>query len=145
MSEPTSNEASAPVKSAERQAVVILEVLAGMRTAPAAADDLSVGLNRYYQLEERAVAGLVEALKPRPRGPRRDLEKELRVLEKDKKRLQEDCARYQALVRTAQLSVGLRLEDREAKAPSSRRKRKPTVRALRAIARVESSKGKEQE
>lgn len=54
--------------SSRRQALIILEVLAGTRSAPGAAELLGVSVNRYYQLEERGIDGMVRGLEPRPRG-----------------------------------------------------------------------------
>jgi hypothetical protein len=45
----------------KRQAAAILEVLAGARTPTEAATALAVSLPRYYQLESRALEGLVAA------------------------------------------------------------------------------------
>ncbi len=47
---------------------MILEVLAGVKTPTQAAADLGTSLPRYYQLETRALEGLVAALEPRPKG-----------------------------------------------------------------------------
>jgi hypothetical protein len=66
--EPTGPEASS---AARRKAHLILEVLAGVRTPTSAAEELAIPLPRYYQWEDRAVAGLVAALEPRRRGPQR--------------------------------------------------------------------------
>lgn len=119
-----------------RRAVVVLEVLAGLRGAGEAARELGIALQGYYQLEERAVKGLVRALVPRPPGPKRDWQRECEDLQKEKERLVAENARYQALVRTAQLSVGV---DPDApKKATKKRNRRPTVRALRAIDQLES-------
>jgi hypothetical protein len=52
----------------KRQAAAILEVLAGARTPTEAATALAVSLPRYYQLESRALEGLVAACVPKPKG-----------------------------------------------------------------------------
>lgn len=118
-----------------RRAVLILEVLAGLRTAGDAASELGIALQGYYQLEERAVKGLVRACEPRPPGPKRDYVREVAELERERDRLRSENARYQALVRASQLSVGV---DREKPKTKRKRQRKPTVRALRAIDQLES-------
>lgn len=118
-----------------RRGVVILEVLAGLRNASDAAQELDLVVQTYYQLEERAVRGLVEACAPLPPGPKRDYVREVEELEKERDRLQAENARFQALVRTSQLSVGIDPDRR--KAPK-KRNRRPTVRALRAIGQLES-------
>ncbi len=132
-----------PVEAAEepgmerRRAIVILEVLAGVRGASEAAQELGVALQAYYQLEERAVKGLVSACVPRPPGPKRDYQREAEELRKERDRLVAENARYQALVRTSQLSVGLD-PDKPRKSGGKKRHRRPTVRALRAIDQIES-------
>src|SRR4030095_4001157 len=55
---------------AGRLCVVILEVLAGVRTPTDAAGTLGVSPPRYYALESRALGGLLEACPRRPQGPR---------------------------------------------------------------------------
>jgi hypothetical protein len=69
---------------AQRLAATILEVLAGARTPTQAAPALSISLPRYYQLEARALAGLVAALAPRPKGKQPTLESRVKALEKGK-------------------------------------------------------------
>ncbi len=132
---PVANEAGVE----RRRAVVILEVLAGLRGATDAAQDLGIALQAYYQLEERAVKGLVVACEPRPPGPKRDYQKEAELLQKEKDRLQAENARYQALVRTSQLSVGID-PDKTRTRSTKKRNRQPTVRALRAINQIESKR-----
>jgi hypothetical protein len=55
-------------REAKRLAAVLLDVLAGARTPPQAAEALGVSLPRYYQLEGRGLTGLVAACEARPRG-----------------------------------------------------------------------------
>src|SRR6266446_3622667 len=50
--------------AAKRMAAAILEVLAGARTPLDAATALAVSLPRYYQLESRALEGLVSVHPP---------------------------------------------------------------------------------
>jgi hypothetical protein len=136
-------------EQARRQAAVILEVLAGVRRPSEAAQVLGTSLPRYYQLEQRALTGLVSACEPAPRGPRHDAKRQVVRLEKEKQRLQRECDRQQALVRMAQRSLGLLppngAKSSPAKSPEKessgkelpagskrRRKRRPTVRALKA-------------
>ena len=92
---------------ARRQAAAILEVLAGVRRPSEAAQVLGTSLPRYYQLEQRALAGLVSACEPAPRGPRQDHARQLAKMEREKQRLQRECDRQQALFRVAQRSLGL--------------------------------------
>jgi hypothetical protein len=140
---------------ARRQAAAILEVLAGVRRPSEAAQVLGTSLPRYYQLEQRALAGLVAACEPAPRGPRQDLARQLARLEREKQRLARECDRQQALVRVAQRSLGLSLPTgikpgKEPPAPPDgapskrRRNRRPSVRALRAAKALEREAGVEE-
>lgn len=131
---------------ARRQAAAILEVLAGLRRPAEAAQVLGISLVRYYLWERRALDGLLAACEPAPRGPRPDLSRQVRRLEKEIVRLQRDCSRQQALVRAAERSLGLAVSavdkpqaagKKQAESPGAngkrkRRPRRPTVRALRA-------------
>src|ERR1700732_4525180 len=92
-------DASAPAK---RLAAAILEVLAGVRTTTDAAAAVGLSLTRYYQVESRALAGLVRACEPPPKGRQPGAERELVILRRTQERLQRDLARQQALVRLAQ-------------------------------------------
>jgi hypothetical protein len=123
---------------AQRLAAAILEVLAGVRTPSQAAEALGVSLPRYYQVESRAVQGLVAACAPRPRGPGRSADKELTALRRQHERLEQELSRQQTLARLAQRGLGLA----PAKPPTSqagskdkggkKRRRRPVVRALHA-------------
>ena len=53
-------------KDAKRLAAVVLEVLAGLRTPPQAATAIGLSQAGYYQLEARALRGLLEACVPKP-------------------------------------------------------------------------------
>jgi hypothetical protein len=128
---------------ARRQAAVILEVLAGMRRPSDAAQALGISVPRYYQVERRALMGLIAACEPAPRGPRREHARRIAALEREKLRLQRECDRQQALVRATQRSLGLAppAAVRPAKDPPGkkesgpakrRRNRRPMVRALQA-------------
>jgi hypothetical protein len=127
---------------ANRLAAAILEVLAGIRTPSDAAQVLEVSLPRYYQLETRAVAGLVEACEPRPVGKQPSLENRLATLERELEQARREAARQQTLVRVAHRSLGLKAatvaEPKGAKegavGKGRRRKRRPVVRALKAAA-----------
>jgi hypothetical protein len=139
-SKPVVKETSPPVATlseAQALAAAILECLAGVRSPPAAAELLSISLPRYYQLEARALAGLVEALGPRPRGKQPSLELRVKQLEKELEAARRACARQEALVRVTQRSLGLvNLAKPKPPAPSTdgkkRKARKPVARALKA-------------
>ena len=85
-------------------AAAILEVLAGARPGGAAAA-LGMSLPRYYQLEGRALRGLLQPASRSREGAAQHAG-ELAAFRTDQ-RLQRELARQQALVRLAQRSVGL--------------------------------------
>jgi len=94
-------------REARRVAAMVLEVLAGARTPTEAAQALDLSVPRYYQLETRALYGLLAACETAPKGRVPSLDHELAALRRDKERLQRDVLRQQALVRAAQRTVGL--------------------------------------
>ena len=128
-----------------RQAAVVLEVLAGLRTPEQAAEALNLSLQTYYNLETRALRGLIHGCTPMPPGRTMMLLKQVRSLEGKSAALQKQVGRYQALLRNAQRSAGLLALPPTSPAGKSsgagkssttaggRRKRPPTVRALRAV------------
>jgi hypothetical protein len=132
---------------ARRQAAAILEVLAGMRRPAEAAQVLGTSLPRYYQLERRALQGLVTACEPAVRGPGIDLSRRIAVLERENRKLMQECDRRQALVRNVERSLGLAptslvkppSKDQAEKSASTgkrRRSRRPAVRAMKALSRL---------
>lgn len=139
---------------ARRQAAAILEVLAGVRRPGEAAQALGTSLPRYYQLERRALAGLVSACEPAPRGPRVDLARQLAALERENLRLKRECDRQQALVRMAERSLGLTApaaakppakgkEDLKNGGTKRRRQRRASVRALQVVRGLRPGDGPE--
>ena len=129
---------------ANRLAVAILEVLAGVSTPAEAAAALKVSLPRYYILEKRALDGLVAACEPKPLGKQPSPETRIAALEKALKKAERECARQQALVRVARRSVGLSATTGPSRPASKKRdrrgrKRRPaTVRALKAAETLRS-------
>jgi hypothetical protein len=125
---------------AKKRAAAILEVLAGVRTPSAAAVALGVSVPRYYLLEERALQGLVQACEAQPKGRGANLEAQRVRLERECQRWQRDCARQQALLRAAQRTIGLTAAPvpQAKKVSGRRRSRRPTARALRAVARLQT-------
>lgn len=122
---------------AQRLAATILEVLAGIHSPPEAARALSISLPRYYQLEARAIEGLVAALAPRPQGKQPSLENRVKTLEKQLDAARRQCARQEALVRVTQRSLGLVVaispkSHTPERDPAGRKQRRPAVRALKA-------------
>ena len=132
-------------KEAKRLAAMLLDVLAGSRTPPQAAETLGVSLPRYYQLEDRGLNGLLLACETRPRGRQaNNSEMQLLTLTRENERLKRELSRYQTLVRLTQRSVGVPPPaPMKAKTPGKRRKRKPTVRALRRAERLRDESNEE--
>jgi hypothetical protein len=121
-----------------RLAAVVLEVLAGARTPTEAAATLSVSVPRYYQIESRALRGLLDACAPLPRGPGPSVAKELTQLRQDRQRLQRELSRQQALLRAAQRSIGLAAPAPPAATKNGKQPRKRRVaRALSVAARLQ--------
>jgi hypothetical protein len=130
------------VPEARRAAAAILEVLGGVRTPSSAAAALGIRLPRYYLWEQRAVEGLIAACQPRPRGRTVSPDKRLAQLERQLAQSQRELARHQALARTAQRALGLTAavsassvptgKGQPASSGTKKRRRKPSVRALRA-------------
>jgi erythromycin esterase-like protein len=125
---------------ARRLASAILEVLAGARSAPAAAQALGLTLQRYYLLEVRALHGMLLACEPRSIGRVKTSESALAALQRECEQLRRECGRQQALVRAAQRTIGL--APPPAPKPTKRadgkkhRRRRPLARALRAAAQL---------
>lgn len=120
-------------REAQRVAALILEVLAGARTPTQAAQALNASVPRYYQLEKRALEGLVEACEAKPRGRQPSADKELSALRREQERLQREVTRQQSLVRVTQRHLGLVAPVPPAKpAPGKRTRRQAVVRALTA-------------
>ena len=136
---PSGPRVSGGSREAKRMAAAILEVLGGIRLPSDAAVALNVSLPRYYLLETRALNGLVAACEPRPRGRVRSAESELMGMRKQLTRAQQECARWAALARVAQRTVGLpQPVPANGKGNGKKRKRKPTVRALKAVQVLQS-------
>jgi hypothetical protein len=81
--------------------------MAGARLPSDAAKALGVSQPRYYLLESRAMNGLIAACELRQKGRVRSTASELASAQQQIKRLQQDCARYSALARVAQRTIGL--------------------------------------
>ena len=134
-------------EQARRVAAVILDVLAGTRSTSEAATALQISAARYYQIETRALAGLVDQCAPaeRPRGRLANPATALAKLERENRRLRQDLQRAQALARISQRSLGLTApKERSPARPDGRpgrKRRRPTVRAMRAAERLRPSNG----
>lgn len=99
MSKPKAPRREPASRDARRLAAVILDVLAGSRTPQQGADALSLSLPRYYQLESRAIGGLVDACEICPRGRQPEVATELKRVNKEVEWLKREVSRYQTLVR----------------------------------------------
>jgi len=94
-------------RKAKQIAVAVLEALAGELGTTEAAAQLGISLSRYYQIEARALEGLLQAVEPRAKGPQKTPEREIKALKAEKKALERELRRHQALLRAAHRSVGL--------------------------------------
>lgn len=130
------------VSEASRKAAAgILSVLSGLRTPAEVSGALGCSVNRYYQLEQRALEGMLSALEPRTRGPRRRPEVEAERMQREVVRWQREASRYQALLRTSQRALGLSApmtaRTTSGKGPGKGKVRRPRVRAKAVIAALE--------
>ena len=122
---------------ASRRAAMILEVLAGERTARQAAEVLKISIHQYYVLERKALGGLSAACQGQPREKRSSqMQKELASLEREVARCRRECLRQAALVRATQRAVGLPASTSpggtSSKGKKKQSRRRPKLRALRA-------------
>lgn len=115
-----------------REAACVLEVLAGVRTPDQAAEALSISLPTYYNLETRALRGLIWSCTPEPPGRTLSLARKLRLAELKAVAMEKQVQRYQALLRNAQRSVGLLPPPTPLKqaGKGKRRPKKPAIRAF---------------
>lgn len=119
-----------------RRAALVLEVLAGARTPAEAAEAVGVTLGAYFHVERRALEGLVKGCEPAPKGRQAgSQEKELERLRYEVRRLGQESARYQALVRVVRGAAGLsiaQVSKKPGKGPARRKsKSRSVVRALK--------------
>jgi hypothetical protein len=128
-------------REAKRQAAIVLEVLSGLRGPTEGSQTMGVSLSRYYQIETRGLQGLITALEPRPKGRQTTPEQERDALAKEKRRLEREVTRLQALLRAAERSVGITPLPKASKESKLRGKgrgkrvrRTTMVRASKAIA-----------
>ena len=94
--------------------VVVLEALSGEVGTTEAAERLGVSLSRYYQLEAKALEGMLKALEPRTKGPQMTPQREIQALRAEKRALEKELRRHQTLLRAAHRSVGLPARGRKA-------------------------------
>ncbi len=130
-------------RNAKRIAASILEVLAGASSPTAAATALQISLPRYYLLEQRAIEALVTACEPRT-GRTISQHRELDIVRKQLDRAERNSARYQALLRLAQRTIGLvppatPVNGKTKGSAKAKRKRRATARALVAARSLRAS------
>lgn len=132
---------------ARRIAAVLLEVLAGLRATGSAAKELGITPMRFYQIEERAIGGLIAACEPRPSGlqpERRDALELASLREQVRKQTQElnqtrsvlRTTRRQLGVATAPEPIAVKPGTRKDGKPTKAKVRRPTVRALTMVRRL---------
>jgi len=101
-------------------------------------------------LETRALVGLVEALEPRPIGKQPTPETRIAKLERALAEAHRECGRQQALVRAAQRTLGIKSAPQsQATQPkkdrAGRKRRRPAVRALKAVKVLAADTGGEKQ
>lgn len=133
---------------ARRTAAVLLEVLAGLRATGSAAQELGITPMRYYQIEERAIGGLIAACEPRPSGlpPERRDAQELAKLREQIRRQTQELNQARSVLRTTQRQLGVATaagpivvkagSAGKGGAPTKHKVRRPTVRALTMVRRL---------
>lgn len=121
-------------QGAKLKVAVVLEALAGIVSTTEAAERMGVSLARYYQLELRALQGMMTALEPRERGPGKSPEKALAALSAEKKQVERELRRYQALLRAATRSVGLKSLPKRKGAKQKVRRKRGASRGKRVLA-----------
>jgi hypothetical protein len=119
--------------TAKKNASVILEVFAGLKGTHEAAEALGVSPNRYYQLEARALQGMIDSLEPRDRGRQLTPERKIETLREENARQAREISRLQALVRAARRTMGIP-EKKKAAKKAQTRKRKPSHRGKKVVA-----------
>lgn len=139
---------------ARQVAALVLEVLSGVRTPADAAQILQVAPVRYYQLEARAMTGLLQGCEPPVRG-RPGMQgsaaapsvADLDQMKQEQRRLTNEIARLQALLRSARGALGLKPPappptlTGTSKPGRGRHPRRPRVRALRMVQQVRQGAG----
>lgn len=108
-------------KKSRQQLAAILAALSGEIGVSEASERLGISLSRYYQLESRALQGMLAALEPRPRGTAKTPEREIRALKGEKKQLEQDLRRHQSLLRAAHRTLGLAKGGRKKASSKARR------------------------
>ena len=125
-------------KDAKRSAMVLLEVLAGLRKPSEAHEVLGVSLARYYTIEAKALQGFVKALEKRDSRKGKRPETKIATLERELEQLKRELNRSQALCRMAQRTVGLKAVSKNKSKGKKKRKSKTTIRAKKVAEILEN-------
>jgi len=134
-------------KGAKQALVAILEALSGEVSTSDVAERLTISLSRYYQLETRSLQGMLKALEPLPRGPKKTKDTEIRALRAEKRGLERELRQALSLLRAASRSVGVkpRRKRTASKKKGARRKHqargKAVLETLREATTKEGSDG----
>jgi hypothetical protein len=129
--------------AARKSVAAILEALSGEIGTGEAAELLGVSLSRYYQLEGRALTGMLAALEPKKRGYQKTPEREISGLEAEKKKLERELRRHQSLLRAAHRSLGLARKGRKkASLKGGTRKHRARGKTVLKTLRREASESK---
>jgi len=126
-------------RQARKAVAAILEALSGEIGTSQAAELLGVSLSRYYQLEARALGGMLQAMEPRKRGIQMTPEREIRALKAEKRQLEQELRRQQTLLRAAHRTLGL--DGRGRKKASSKRAAKRGVRGKTVLQTLRRDEG----
>jgi hypothetical protein len=129
---------------ARKAAAAVLSVMAGLKTPIEASAQIGVSVNRYYQLETRALSAMVRSLEPLPRGRRRRPEAEVERLTREKAKAEREASRYQSLYRASQRALGLappatKPADSRGTAAPGKKARRPRMRAKTLIAQISAA------
>lgn len=115
-----------------RNAACVLEVLAGLRSPEEAARTLGVSVPTYYNLEARALHGLLHGCRTESPGRKLALEKKVRVAEARAAELERQLQRYRAVLRNARRAARILGPDGDGDVADGVG-RTPRIRATRAI------------
>ena len=134
---------------ARKTAALVLEVLSGELNPSEAAEILQVSLPRYYQIEKRALEGLIRACEaPAHKGRQKSEALRIKELQQELSIQQREVRRVQALLRAGQKASGIATAVAQAcsrKPESGRKRRKPVARALKAAKSLRKEGGAEPE
>ncbi len=91
-------------KAVRERTAVIMRVQAGLMTATEGAKQLGISRKTYYELETRALAGMMSAIHPGRTGrPKNEVDIEKRALEKEIRTLRQQVALNQMKLRIRDL------------------------------------------